>query len=146
MAPAAKAVAAPVQVNTNLLPAARLPRETRAGARTSLRTRATCSGSASGRAPPPVRRPPAPVAAPPAPPPQPQGPPPIPPITLLLIGLHTGGDGRPLAVLKDPKTNVTFMGSEGMVVDGQYKVVKVGVTSVVLSYVDGTGQRTIPLR
>ena len=62
------------------------------------------------------------------------------------MGSSTGGDGRPLAVLKDPKTNVTFMGNEGMVVDGQYRVVKVGVTSVVLSYVDGTGQRTIPLR
>ena len=96
-------------------------------------------------APPPPR--PMPQAAPPPQPaPPPPGPPPIPPITLLLIGLQTGGDGRPHAVLKDPKTNVTFMGGEGSVIDGQYKVVKVGTTSVVLAYVDGTGQRAIPLR
>ena len=31
-------------------------------------------------------------------------------------------------------------------VDGQYKVIKVGITSVDVAYVDGTGQRTIPLR
>ena len=144
MAPGAKAVAAPVVANTNLLPQpvslAKLepvPDEPE-NARNLFRF---------GERPPPapVRPPPA-AAPPPAPPPQPQGPPPIPPITLLLIGLQTGGDGRPLAVLKDPKTNVTFMGNEGMVVDGQYRVVKVGITSVVLSYVDGTGQRTIPLR
>ena len=96
-------------------------------------------------APPAVRPPPAPPPVP-QPPPQPPGPPPIPPIPLLLIGLHTGGDGRPQAVLKDPKTNATFMGAEGAVIDGQYKIVRVGVTSVVLTYVDGTGQRTIGLR
>jgi len=94
-------------------------------------------------APPPVQRP-APVVTPPppAPPPQPVGPPPI---SLKLIGITNGGDGRAVAVLKDPRTGATFMGSDGMIVDGQYKIVRVAVTSVQISYADGTGLRTIPL-
>jgi hypothetical protein len=94
--------------------------------------------------PPPPKPQPAPPPPPPIqqPPPGPVGPPPI---QLKLIGITNGGDGRPVAVLKDPKTGATFMGNEGMIVDGQYKIIKVGITSAVLSYVDGQGQRTIPL-
>jgi hypothetical protein len=94
-------------------------------------------------APPP---PPRPVGPPPTPPPPPKpvdmGPPPI---TLVLTGLVTGGDGRPVAQLKDPKTGALFMGNEGMILDGQYKILKIGVTTVIVAYVDGKGQRTIPL-
>jgi len=94
-------------------------------------------------APPPVKVAPPPVAPPPvAAPPPPVGPPPI---TLKLIGITNGGDGRPVAVLKDPRTGATFMGSDGMIVDGQYKIIRVAVTSVQISYADGTGMRTIPL-
>ncbi len=94
-------------------------------------------------APPPPPRPaaPPPVVAPPAPP-KPTGPPPI---TLVLTGLVTGGDGRPVAQLKDPKTGALFMGNEGMVIDGQYKILKIGLTTVIVAYVDGQGPRTIPL-
>ena len=91
-------------------------------------------------APPPAPAPP-PVVAPP-PPPKPVGPPPI---TLVLTGLVTGGDGRTVAQLKDPKTGALFMGNEGMIIDGQYRILKVGLTTVVVAYVDGQGQRTIPL-
>lgn len=94
-------------------------------------------------APPPQKVAPPPVTPPPvAAPPPPVGPPPI---TLKLIGITTGGDGRPVAVLKDPRTGATFMGSDGMIVDGQYKIIRVAVTSVQVSYADGTGMRTIPL-
>jgi hypothetical protein len=94
-------------------------------------------------APPPPPRP-APVVTPPppAPPPQPVGPPPI---NLKLIGITNGGDGRAVAVLKDPRTGATFMGSDGMIVDGQYKIIRVAITSVEISYADGSGKRTIPL-
>ena len=47
--------------------------------------------------------------------------------------------------LKDPVSNALFQAFEGDIVDGRYRVVKVGDRSVVLSYVDGTGTRTISL-
>jgi hypothetical protein len=96
----------------------------------------------SGRAftPPPTAGPP---AAPPPPPPA--GPPPI---ALKLTGLFVipgeAGD-RSLVTLKDPSSGAVFQAFEGDVVDGRYRVVKIGLQSVVLAYVDGTGQRTIPL-
>lgn len=94
--------------------------------------------------PPPAPRPyTPPPAPPPLPPPAPVGPPRI---QLLLIGILTGGDGRPAVHLKDPKTGAVFMGGEGQIVEGQYKIVKIGVTSVIVSYPDGSGQLGIGLR
>lgn len=95
--------------------------------------------------PPPMLRPAVaptmPVIPPPAP--VPQGPPPIP---LKLAGMTVPvAGGRTLVTLKDPATNAVHLAFEGDVVDGRYRVVKVGERSVVLSYVDGTGLRTIPL-
>ena len=40
-------------------------------------------------------------------------------------------------------TDALLRGVEGEVLDGKYKILKVGETSVIVSYVDGTGQRTI---
>jgi hypothetical protein len=98
-------------------------------------------------APPPPERialpPSGPMAAPPMAPPVPQGPPPI---TLRLTGITTAeAGGRPMVSLKDPSSNALFQAFEGDIVDGRYRVVKVGTQSVVLSYVDGTGTRTISL-
>jgi hypothetical protein len=76
------------------------------------------------------------------PPPTPAGPPPIP---LRLTGLMADPYGRPRAYLKDPASGAVFEVVEGQVVDGRYRVVKIGVQSVVVSYLDGSGQRTIPL-
>jgi hypothetical protein len=106
---------------------------------------------ASGRNPfrfgelPPPPRPaaPPPVVAPP-PPARPPGPPPIPPVPLKLIGLSDWPDGHKRAILSDGKGGV-FTCAEGDVVDGRYRLVKVGLTSAVVSYLDGSGQRTIPL-
>ena len=76
-------------------------------------------------------------------PPEPVGPPPIP---LKLSGMTTPTPGgRVVVTLQDPSSKATFPASEGDVVDGRYRVVKVGTTSVVVSYVDGTGLRTLPL-
>lgn len=87
---------------------------------------------------------PQPLAPPvPAPPPVPQGPPAIP---LRLTGMTvTEAGGRTLVTLKDPATNALYQAHEGDIVDGRYRVVKVGVTSVVVSYLDGSGIRTLPL-
>lgn len=89
--------------------------------------------------PPP---PPKPVYTPPPPPvytpPPTPTPPPIPPIPLKLTAVVLNR-----AYLADPRTGYTFEGVEGQIIDGRYKLLKVGTTSVVMSYVDGTGQRTI---
>ncbi len=73
----------------------------------------------------------------------PSGPPPI---GLKLTGMTViPGSGRRMVTLKDPAKGALYQAFEGDIVDGRYRVVKVGVQSVVLSYVDGTGTRTIPL-
>jgi hypothetical protein len=85
--------------------------------------------------PPPAAFAPGPVV--------PEGPPPI---ALRLTALMVGpGSDRPLATLKDPATGAIFHGFEGDVVDGRYRIVKVGNQSVVVSYVDGSGIRTLGL-
>jgi hypothetical protein len=50
-----------------------------------------------------------------------------------------------VAILKDPGSGAVFQALEGQIVDGRYRVVRIGQESVVLCYVDGTGQRTIPI-
>jgi hypothetical protein len=94
--------------------------------------------------PPPSRPGPPPgMVSGPVAPPVPQGPPPI---ALKLTGITTAQQGdRPMVSLKDPVSNALFQAFEGDIVDGRYRVVKVGTQSVVLSYVDGTGTRTISL-
>ena len=93
--------------------------------------------------PPPV------VYTPPPPPPPPPvytppPPPPIPPIPLKLTLIITQATPA-RAYLADPKTGTTFEGVEGQIIDGRYRLLKVGTQSVVMSYLDGTGQRTINL-
>lgn len=82
--------------------------------------------------------PPVPLA-----PPVPEGPPPI---QLRLTGMTvTSAGARTLVTLKDPATNALYQAYEGDIVDGRYRVVRVGVQSVVVSYLDGSGLRTLPL-
>jgi hypothetical protein len=89
----------------------------------------------------PALTPPAPFV--PAAPPGPSGPPPI---GLKLTGMTVPVEGgRTMITLRDPATNAVYLAYEGDIVDGRYRVVRVGVTSVVVSYVDGSGMRTIPL-
>ena len=82
------------------------------------------------------------ASSPPAPA-QPQGPPPI-PLRLTGLTVITEG-GRTLATLKDPTTSTLYQAVEGDIVDGRYRVVKIGVESVVISYLDGSGIRTLAL-
>ena len=92
-------------------------------------------------APPPMFKPP-PVAQAPQPvqPPAPTGPPPIP---LKFFAILEGRPGK-IAGLTDGRD--VFKGREGDIIDGRYRIVKIGVESIVMEYVDGRGRQTIPLR
>lgn len=82
-------------------------------------------------------------AAPPAPvtPPSPPQPPPIP---LKFIGIveGKGGVGK-IAVLSDVRG--VYQGREGEIIEGRYRIVRIGVESVEIEYVDGQGRQTIRL-
>jgi hypothetical protein len=97
---------------------------------------------------------PKPAPAPPraaAPPPTapvtpsaPAGPPPLPPIPLKFIGIVEAPRSKPIAALVDA-TGHSFHGREGEVVAGQYRIVKIGVESIEMTYLDGRGRQTIRL-
>ena len=97
--------------------------------------------------PPPPPPPPVNVAPPPvntAPPPPP-GPPPLPPIGLKFIGIiESPTHARKIAVLSDGR-NPPFQGEEGAIIEGRYRILKIGVESIELAYVDGRGRQTIRL-
>ncbi len=95
------------------------------------------------------------VPAPPPAPPPPlttetpvnTGPPPVPPappITLKFIGVVTGqpATGK-VAVLSDGK--FVYYGREGDIIEGRYRVVRIGEESVQMEHVDGRGRQTIRL-
>lgn len=96
-------------------------------------------------APPPPPRQAAAGRPAPTGPPVPQGPPPPPPITLRLIGLLNAPTqaGR-VAVLSDGRGNV-FNGREGDIIEGRYRLLRIGADSVELAYTDGRGRQVIRL-
>ncbi len=77
------------------------------------------------------------------PPPPPPGPPPPPPIALKFIGVLATAQGR-LAVFRDNGGDIVN-GKEGDIIDGRYRLLKIGVESADLAYVDGRGRQTIRL-
>lgn len=72
------------------------------------------------------------------------GPPPPPPITIKFIGVLEVGTKK-VAIFSDDK-GLPIHASEGQTVLGQYKLLKIGVESVTMSYLDGRGVQTIPMR
>jgi hypothetical protein len=78
-------------------------------------------------------------------PPAPTGPPPPPPITLRFIGLIEAPPrtGR-VALLSDGRGGLMY-GREGDTVDGRYRMLRVGIDSIEMAYVDGRGRQTIRL-
>lgn len=87
-----------------------------------------------------------------APPPPPQnvpvfeGPPPPPPIPLRFIGIIEASErtsGR-VGIFSDGRGAVIH-GREGEVIDGRYRVLRLGSDSVELAYADGRGRQTIRL-
>lgn len=92
----------------------------------------------------PAPRPPVnPVPVDPAPP-VPTGPPPPPPIPLRYIGYLDQPEVPRVAVLSDGRGNV-FNGKEGDIIEGRYRVLRIGTDSADLIYVDGRGRQTIRL-
>ena len=96
------------------------------------------------RATPPP--PPAPTTLASPPPPMPTGPPTPPPpprITLKFIGTFAK-NGEKWAILSD-STGRTDYGKEGQEIQGRYRILKIGVESIDIAYLDGTGRQTIRL-
>jgi hypothetical protein len=83
----------------------------------------------------------------PPPPPMPAGPPPapsVPPITLKFIGVvETTEKSQTYAVLRDDRG--VYHGREGDIIEGRYRILRIGAESVDLAYVDGRGRQTIRL-
>jgi len=93
--------------------------------------------------PPVVKRPEAPP--PPVVPAGPPPPPPLAPITLKFIGIvEAPSHGEKIAILSDGR-NAPFYGKEGAIIEGRYRILKIGVESVELAYADGRGRQTIRL-
>jgi len=100
------------------------------------------------KAPPPP--PPTPVAPPvvqqqpqPNVPTGPPGPAPPPPISLKFLGtIEATTESKKIAVLSDGRGGPIY-GTEGQIVLGQYRILKIGVESVEMSYLDGRGRQTI---
>ena len=101
------------------------------------------------KAPPPPPPPPVVQTAPPvtAPvvPAGPPPPPPLAPITLKFIGIiDAPSHGEKIAILSDGR-NAPFYGKEGAIIEGRFRILKIGVESVELAYADGRGRQTIRL-
>jgi hypothetical protein len=74
----------------------------------------------------------------------PPPPPPPPPIPLKFIGTLEQGTKK-VAIFSDGR-GLPIYGREGETVLGQYRIVRIGVESVVMEYLDGRGRQTIPMR
>ena len=96
----------------------------------SSRPRPTAPPSSTGPRPPVA--PPGPIA--------PAGPPPI---ALKFVGLvERREQSERIAVLRDTIGHI-FYGAEGAVIEGRYRIVRIGVESIEMSYLDGRGRQTI---
>ena len=98
--------------------------------------------------PPPGPRSPTQPTMPVAPPgvTGPPPPPPVAPIALKFLGAieKPGQGGFKIAMLSDGR-GAPFYGKEGEVVDGRYRILKIGVESIEIAYADGRGRQTIRL-
>ena len=74
---------------------------------------------------------------------EPSEPPPPPRIPLKYIGDMSDPkhSGKRIAILSDARG--TYYGREGDVVEGRYRILKIGVESIELAYLDGRGRQTI---
>lgn len=91
---------------------------------------------------------PAPSEPPPTPEPEepavPTGPPQPPPIPLKFIGIIESPQAGRVAALSDGRR--VFQGRAGDIIEGRYRIVRIGVESIVMEYADGSGtQQTIRL-
>src|SRR5205823_2207705 len=93
--------------------------------------------------PKPVVAPPRPLMpAPIEPAPRPAGPPPpppIPPIPLKYIGYIQTASGEKIAAFTDSVSPSPVQAKEGQTVLGRYRLLRIGIESVEMSYIDGSG-------
>jgi hypothetical protein len=92
--------------------------------------------------PPPPPAPPRTTPEVPIGPATPPTPPPPPPIPLKFSGI-VEKNGVKFATLCDGRS--IYFGAEGDIIDGRYRLVRIGVESIVMEYVDGRGKSTIRL-
>jgi hypothetical protein len=78
----------------------------------------------------------------PTPPPVVTEPPP-PPIPLKFIGI-VEKQGLKVAALSDCRSTPLY-GAEGATIDGRYRLIRIGVESIVIEHVDGRGRTTVRL-
>jgi len=73
----------------------------------------------------------------------PVGPPPPPRIPLKYIGDMTDpkNPGKKIAILSDARGS--YYGREGETIEGRYQIIRIGVESIELAYLDGRGRQTI---
>jgi len=73
----------------------------------------------------------------------PPEPPPLPRIPLKYIGEMSDPKmtGHRVAILSDARG--VYYGREGEIVEGRYRIIKIGVESIELAYLDGRGRQTI---
>jgi hypothetical protein len=90
-------------------------------------------------APPPPPQPTRPVV--PSAPVQPTGPPPPPPIPLKFIGIMGTARTGQVAILSDGRA--VYYGRVGEQIEGRYRILRIGVESIDLAYLDGRGSQTI---
>jgi hypothetical protein len=78
-------------------------------------------------------------------PPVPPGPPPLPPIPWRFVGVAElpGGAGR-VGAFSDGRGNTTWA-KEGDIIDGRYRVLRVGPDSAEVAYADGRGRQSLRL-
>jgi hypothetical protein len=95
-------------------------------------------------APPSVAPPPVPRATVEPPPQVVSGPPPPPPITLKFIGFVKREVGaQKIAILTDGRG--VYHGTEGAIIEGRYRILKIGEESIEMAHLDGQGRQTIRL-
>jgi hypothetical protein len=77
-------------------------------------------------------------------PPPPPPPPRLPPIPYRFIGIvEAPNRAERLAVLTDGQNR--FYGREGQLVEGRYRILRIGADSIDMAYADGRGRQTIRL-
>ena len=91
--------------------------------------------------PPPPPAPPRPVVTQPEGPTGPAEPPPPPRIALKFIGIVESQKAGRVALLSDGRG--VFEGRAGETIEGRYQILRIGVESIDLAYLDGRGRQTI---
>lgn len=67
------------------------------------------------------------------------------PITLKFIGRVQRGDGVNLAVLSSGEGKGPLYGREGDIIEGRYRIIRIGDESLEIEYADGRGRQTLKL-